>query len=151
MKRRVGFMCEDAVRDRNIYTTRAILKAYTDTETLSANGFPDSTSFSVDRLVSGLERRGWKYDGVQRDARRPMTGYDTGFKPYTETIPELDGYTGDKMSDATRTAQNAEKRIKNVCSSNRFVLIMFGSGIHGAVLTQELYEAGWDWGYPLGV
>lgn len=151
MKRSVGYLCEDAEIRRNLCAAYAVLGAYSNTESsFEECRFPKPEFFSAERFVLELERRGWKYDRIQRDSRRTIHGNNTAFEPYEEAIPELADYEDNKLSDVEKAVQNAEERIKSVCSSNKLVHIMFGSPKHGKVLSQELYEAGWDWSFHLG-
>jgi len=100
--------------------------------------FPDKYHLSVEKLAEGLGRKNWKYDQINRDARRlNLDMKETDFDGLPE---ELRPYEGNQFNDLGRAVENAETRIKN---SKR--MVQFGSSVHGEILSQELYEAGWLW------
>ncbi|MBW2999307.1 hypothetical protein KY339_01425, partial [Candidatus Woesearchaeota archaeon] len=98
--------------------------------------FPKQDFFLLDKFVQGLESKNWIYAEVMRDARSPIP--DIKENDPSDLMP----YEGDKLEDLERAIQNAEIRIT---SAKR--VVHFGSVTHGEILSQELYEAGWDWSY----
>jgi hypothetical protein len=100
--------------------------------------FPDKYCLSVEKLAEGLGKKNWKYDQVNRDARRLIP--DIKETDLDELPEELRPYEGNQFNDLGRAVENTETRIKNAKR-----MVQFGSSIHGEILSQELYESGWDW------
>jgi hypothetical protein len=122
----------------------AILESYTyRTGSKMSNGFPRPDNFHRVTFVYEIERRGWTYDSLPRDARRAVEMMSIFEEDIKMLERQLEPYLGEKMPDLTAVVQNAERRSR-LPSPNG---IYFCSLQHAEILCQELYEAGWDWRY----
>lgn len=135
-------LTQSAIDERNRQVGSAIKEAYSYRHgPASSNSFSRPDYFSSYTFVSELEKHCWAYDGAARNARLPVQGMCLAEDDAESLNASLEPYDLNKQQDLFAVVQNAERRARRIPIRG----VHFGSYSHAELLSQELYESGWNW------